>query len=178
MPLSNERVVSTDQTTLVGTASPKRNRRVGGALALAILISPPASTVNAETLNFRGLAVSSCSLGVPTDGVLSLSSNLQNWTTTTPATITAINTAPATLTITKPTSWTASPTGTPATTFGLTANLTGTNIATLSVTSGAGSATLSILGNTLVSVSLTAQGADTFKAGSYTAQATVTCAVN
>lgn len=136
------------------------------------------STVRADTLNFRGIAVSACTLSLPTDGTLSLSSNLQNWTTTTPATITAINTAPATLTVTKPTSWTASPANVPATTFSMTANLTGANVLNLTGTSGAASGTLSLLGSSVVSVYLTAQGTDTFKSGSYTVQATVTCAVN
>lgn len=158
----------------------KQSARRIGCVVIAITACLAGSTQNAhsDTLNFRGLAVSACTLTAPIDGTLTLQSDLQSWVTTTPATITAINTAPATLTVTKPTSWTSSPAGTPSTTFTMSVSLTGTNILILPITGAAASGTLSLLGATVVTASLSAHGTDTFKAGSYVAQATVTCAVN
>ena len=144
-------------------------------LGLAMIASCDAAS--AATLTFRGAALSSCALGVPVDGTLQLGADLSSWTTLTPASISATNTAPATLTVTKPTDWASAPAQTPTTAFTMTASTTGVNVGTLTGGGPALTQSLSAIGVTVLSVSLGATAAAPYRAGLHTAEVTVTCAV-
>lgn len=144
-------------------------------LSLAMLAS--ADAASAATLTFRGTALSSCALGVPVDGTLQLGADLSSWTTLTPASITATNTAPATLTVTKPTDWASAPSGTPTTTFTMSAATTGVNAGILGTTGPAATQSLAAIGVTVLTVSIGATASAPYRAGLHTAEVTVTCAV-
>ena len=144
-------------------------------LAALTVLSAPAG---AATLNFNGTASAGCALTGGTDGALLLGADMKSWSTATPATIVATNTAASTLTVTRPSSWAASPASTPTTTFDHTATITGTNTASLSGSGDARTAVLTGLGANTVTVSLAATASQPFMPGNYTAQVTVTCAVN
>jgi hypothetical protein len=145
-----------------------------GLLTAAGFVSSPAS---ADTLNMMGVALPTCALTTPVDGVITLQSNLMSWATTVPASIIATNTAPSTLAVTRASDWAASPPSTPATTFDHQASITGANSVSATGSGASKSALLSNLGVNLVSVSITGTAAAPFKAGVHTAQVTVTCAV-
>ena len=132
---------------------------------------------SAATLDFVGTAVSTCALTLPINGTLTLGADLQSWATATQASITAVNTSAATLSLTAPTTWSVSPASTPATTFAITGNMTGSNSGALTGTSTARSGSLSAIGATIVTVSLAATATAPYRSGLHTAQVTVTCSV-
>lgn len=146
-------------------------RIVAGAILLGAT-----SVAQAATLTFTGEALPACSLTSPLDGTLILSAGLNAWSTLTPATIVATNTAPATLTVTRSNSWTSAPANTPTTTFSHASTIAGANVGTLLGT-GAQSGALTALGITTVSVALSASAVQPFRAGIHSAQVTVTCSV-
>lgn len=151
-------------------------RRIWSSLAALALLSAPAT---AATLDFVGTALPTCALTGGSNGTIALGADLKSWSTTTPASIVATNTALSTITVTRPTSWASSPASPPDTTFAHTATITGVNAGVSFTSSGnAKTATLSVLGVNTVAVSLSATASEPFMPGSYVAQVTVTCAVN
>ncbi|MFC7052749.1 hypothetical protein ACFQI3_08630 [Hansschlegelia quercus] len=144
---------------------------------LAITLISTISAAHAETLTFRGTALSACALIAPVDGTLALNSDLKSWATATPATISAINTAPATLSVTKPTDWVSGPAGSPPTTFTVSAQTTGVNLGVLSILGNGVTTSLSGLGTSQLIVSLGATASTPYRAGNYAAEVTVTCTV-
>lgn len=146
-------------------------------LAFGLAMLATVDGASAATLTFRGAALASCALGAPVDGTLQLGADLSSWTTLTPASITATNTAPATLTVTKPTDWASAPSQTPATTFTMSAATTGVNAGILGTGGPAATQALTGIGLTVLSVSLGATAASPYRAGLHTAEVTVTCSV-
>ena len=153
---------------------------MSGAFKLAcscVCLLASVAGARADILTFRGTAIATCALALPIDGVVSLNGDLKSWSTTTPASITAINTSSATLTVTKPTTWATSPAGTPATTFTTTGTLTGTNSGNLTGSGASQTGALTNIGTTILAVSLGATSTAPFKSGLHTAEVTVTCSV-
>lgn len=151
-------------------------RRIWSSLAALGLLCTPAM---AATLDFLGTALPTCALTGGSNGAIALGADLKSWSTTTPASIVATNTALSTITVTRPTSWASSPASPPDTTFTHTATITGVNASASFTSSGsARTAVLSLLGVNTVSVWLSATASEPFMPGSYMAQVTVTCAVN
>lgn len=145
--------------------------------SLVMCLTMSSSAALAETLTFRGTAAPTCALNTPIDGTIVLQGNLRAWATATPATIVAVNTTPATLTVTKPSDWASAPSGTPSTTFSVAASTTGANVGTLTGTGNASSGPLTALGSSILAVSLSAQATSPYRAGLHTAEVTVTCTV-
>ncbi len=146
-------------------------------LACALLVAAE-SPGAAATLNFTGVALSTCALTAPVEGTIALQGDLKSWATVTPASITAVNTAPATLTVTGPTSWASAPAGSPAnTTFAISGGMSGVNNGALAGDAARRTGSLANIGVTVVSVSLLASAESPFVAGPHVAQATVTCVV-
>lgn len=146
----------------------------------ALLVGLP-TTAASQTVNFDGTASATCTLAGASNGVITLSSDLTSWGTTTPATITATNTTRSNLTVTRSGSWSASPTGTPATTFGHEVSVTGANTLTdsqFSASNNAKTGSLTASGTNLVSMAVSATAASPYSAGTYQTQVTVTCAPN
>lgn len=140
--------------------------------ALALHLQP----ASAATLSFRGLALGTCTLTAPIDGVMTLGSDLSSWTTTTPASIVATNTAVSVLTVTRGSDWATSPAGTPLTSFDFSASLIGVNTGALTGTSLSKTHQLPTLGVSTLSMWLSGVASSPFPAGNYVAQVTVTCA--
>lgn len=148
--------------------------RLGAAFLAVMVATGPADAQfapdNPDLLN-------TCLLLAPLDGTIAPGGDLRSWATTLPATLTVINTGRARLFVNRPTEWANAPAGAPATTFTSAASLTGVNVGALLGLGDGLSALLGALGTSVVSVSLGATAAAPFPTGSYSAQATVTCAM-
>lgn len=146
-------------------------------LIASAMLASACGLSHADTLTFRGTAAPTCALNTPVDGTIILGASLSSWSTATPASITAVNTAPATLTVTKPTAWASSPASTPSTTFTVSAATAGANVGALTGSGAATSGPLTALGTNTLTVSLGATASTPFHAGLHTAEVTVTCSV-
>lgn len=143
-------------------------------LTLAALVAPGHAQRFPENPDLLG----TCLLLAPVDGTIALGGDLRSWATTIPASVTVVNTARSTLMVSKPTQWASSPAGAPATSFSQSASLTGVNVGALLGFGDGLSAPLSALGTSVASVSLGAVAPTPFRSGTYSAQVTVTCAVD
>lgn len=151
------------------------------AAAIAALSISFSGAGAAQTVNFDGTVTATCSLAGATNGAITLNSDLKSWSTTTPASITATNTAQSVLTVTRSGAWSASPKNTPTTTFGHQASVTGANTLSdsqFSASNNAKTGKLANSGTNQVSMSVSASAATPYPPGTYQTQVTVTCVPN
>lgn len=161
---------------------PRAQARADAAFARGQALSLQGFPMRGQELLAQGIPddpdlLGTCIMVTPFDGTLTIGGDLKSWATSAPATVTVVNTGTARLFVSKPTQWAQAPSNTPTTNFVHSASLTGVNVGALLGLGDGVSALLSALGASVLSVSVGANAAAPFPAGSYSAQVTVTCAV-